>query len=105
MDAVVHLQLCSVAASGQCAVAALLCWSGSSNEQQQQSVDRWLAFKQACSGSFPLYLAVGLCLFGFLGAYLGGANVLRGGTRVVVGGWLALGIVYGIGRALNVDSA
>ncbi len=49
--------------------------------------------------------AVGLCLFGFLGAWLGGANVLRGGMRVVLGGWLALGIVYGIGRALNVDSA
>ncbi|KAL4445836.1 hypothetical protein ABPG77_009035 [Micractinium sp. CCAP 211/92] len=47
---------------------------------------------------------VGLCLFGFLGAWLGGANVLRGGLRVIVGGWLALGIVYGIGRALNVDS-
>lgn len=48
--------------------------------------------------------AVGLCLFGFLGAWLGGANVFRGGLRVIVGGWLALGIVYGIGRALNVDS-
>ena len=48
---------------------------------------------------------MGLCLFGSLGAYLGGANVLRGGMRVVLGGWLALGIVYGIGRALNVDSA
>jgi len=25
--------------------------------------------------------------------------------RVVLGGWMALGIVYGIGRALNVDTA
>ena len=48
---------------------------------------------------------MGLCFFGFLGAHLGGANVFRGGLRVVVGGWLALGIVYGIGRALNVDTA
>lgn len=49
--------------------------------------------------------AVGLCLFGFLGAFLGGANVVRGGLRVVIGGWIALGIVYGVGRALNVDVA
>lgn len=48
---------------------------------------------------------VGLCLFGFLGAFLGGANVVRGGLRVVIGGWIALGIVYGVGRALNVDVA
>ncbi len=53
----------------------------------------------------PSFSAVGLCLFGFLGAFLGGANVFRGGLRVVIGGWLALGIVYGIGRALNVDTA
>ena len=56
------------------------------------------------AGSCACY-AVGLCLFGFLGAYLGGANVARGGMRVVVGGWLALAVVYGIGRALNVDAA
>lgn len=49
--------------------------------------------------------AAGLCLFGFLGAFLGGANVLRGGMRVVLGGWMALGVVYGIGRALNVDAS
>jgi VIT1/CCC1 family predicted Fe2+/Mn2+ transporter len=48
---------------------------------------------------------VGLCLFGFLGAHLGGANVAKGGMRVVIGGWLALGVVYGIGRALNVEGA
>jgi VIT1/CCC1 family predicted Fe2+/Mn2+ transporter len=48
---------------------------------------------------------VGLCLFGFLGAYLGGANVAKGGMRVVIGGWLALGVVYGIGRALSVEGA
>lgn len=30
---------------------------------------------------------------------------MRGGLRVVIGGWIALGIVYGVGRALNVDVA
>lgn len=48
---------------------------------------------------------LGLCFFGFLGAFLGGACVFRGGMRVVLGGWMALGIVYGIGRLLNVDVA
>jgi hypothetical protein len=41
-------------------------------------------------------VAVGLGFFGFLGAYLGGSGVLRGGMRVVLGGWMALGIVYGM---------
>ena len=49
--------------------------------------------------------AVGLLAFGYLGARLGGANVVRGALRVVLGGWMALGVVYGIGRALQVDSA
>lgn len=43
----------------------------------------------------------GLILFGFLGAYLGGANLLRGSLRVVVGGLIALGVTYGIGRAFG----
>lgn len=84
---------------------------------------QWSAFSQPPAGSQVLWSwerlptphcsicglysppAVGLCLFGFLGAFLGGANVVRGGLRVVIGGWIALGIVYGVGRALNVDVA
>ena len=30
-------------------------------------------------------------LFGILGARLGGAGILKGGVRVVIGGWIALG--------------
>lgn len=30
-------------------------------------------------------------LFGILGAFLGGAGIVRGGMRVVIGGWIALG--------------
>lgn len=49
-----------------------------------------------CSPPALVLLAVGLCFFGFLGAYLGGAGVCRGGMRVLLGGWMALGIVYGM---------
>jgi VIT1/CCC1 family predicted Fe2+/Mn2+ transporter len=47
---------------------------------------------------------VGLLVFGLLGAYLGGAGLLRGGARVLVGGWLALGITYGIGAAFGTEA-
>ena len=46
-----------------------------------------------------------LLFFGMLGAGLGGASLLRGGARVVLGGWLAMGITYGFGRAFNVSGA
>ncbi|KAL4447658.1 hypothetical protein ABPG75_004877 [Micractinium tetrahymenae] len=65
----------------------------------------WVSDANARLGILAGATTVGLCFFGFLGAWLGGANVLRGGMRVVLGGWLALGIVYGIGRALSVDAA
>ena len=42
---------------------------------------------------------------GVLGGYLGGASVVKGALRVVIGGWLALGISYGIGAAFNVGPA
>ncbi len=43
--------------------------------------------------------------FGFLGAKLGGAKILRGTLRVLVGGCSAMGITYGVGRAFNVNVA
>ncbi|KAL6774355.1 CVL1 [Auxenochlorella protothecoides x Auxenochlorella symbiontica] len=48
---------------------------------------------------------LGLVLFGVLGAFLGGAHKIRGAARVVLGGWLALGVVYGIGNLLGVEGA
>ncbi|CAI7736832.1 unnamed protein product [Closterium sp. NIES-53] len=36
--------------------------------------------------------------FGMLGAWLGGANKLRAAARTTAGGWLAMGITYGILR-------
>lgn len=44
---------------------------------------------------------LGLLAFGMLGAWLGGASMVRGGARVVVGGAVSLAIVFGIGRALG----
>ena len=45
----------------------------------------------------------GLLIFGILGAYLGGAGIVKGGMRVIIGGWIALGISYGVGKAFNVE--
>jgi VIT1/CCC1 family predicted Fe2+/Mn2+ transporter len=47
----------------------------------------------------------GLLAFGVLGAWLGGAGVVKGGVRVLIGGWIALGISYGVGVAFNVEAA
>ena len=47
---------------------------------------------------------VALLAFGMLGAGLGGASLWRGGLRVVLGGWLAMGITYGFGRAFTLGA-
>lgn len=43
----------------------------------------------------------GLILFGVLGAFIGKFSVWRGSMRVILGGWMAIAITYGIGRAFN----
>jgi VIT1/CCC1 family predicted Fe2+/Mn2+ transporter len=48
---------------------------------------------------------VGLLLFGALGAWLGGAAMWKGAMRVLVGGWVAMAITYGIGLIFNVPTA
>jgi VIT1/CCC1 family predicted Fe2+/Mn2+ transporter len=49
--------------------------------------------------------SVGLAGFGVLGAYLGGASVVRSGARVLVGGWLAMATTYGVLRLFGMQSA
>jgi hypothetical protein len=44
-----------------------------------------------------LVSAAGLAFFGWLGAFLGGARVLVGTLRVLIGGIIALGATYAIG--------
>uniref|UniRef100_A0ACD5UD47 Uncharacterized protein n=1 Tax=Avena sativa TaxID=4498 RepID=A0ACD5UD47_AVESA len=39
---------------------------------------------------------VGLAGFGASGGYLGGASMARSGFRVLVGGWLAMAVTYGV---------
>lgn len=48
---------------------------------------------------------VALLAFGALGASLGGARVVKGALRVLVGGWLAMAVTFGIGYAFNVSPA
>lgn len=42
--------------------------------------------------------SVGLAGFGVAGAYLGGANMLRSGLRVLLGGWFAMLVTFGVLR-------
>ena len=51
--------------------------------------------------SLILTSTAALTSFGALGALLGGANLFKGGARVVIGGWLAMAVTYGIGRAFG----
>eukprot|EP00887_Chlorella_sp_A99_P000244 scaffold13.g244.t1 len=48
-----------------------------------------------------LATTLGLVAFGALAAWLGGANKLRAGARVVLGGWAAMGATYAIGMAFE----
>ncbi|KAK9808900.1 hypothetical protein WJX72_006067 [[Myrmecia] bisecta] len=41
---------------------------------------------------------IALALFGAIGAWLGGAHKCTAATRVLVGGWLAMAITFGVGR-------
>ncbi len=51
--------------------------------------------------SLVLATTAALSAFGSLGAWLGGANLFKGAARVILGGWIALGITYGIGRGFG----
>ncbi|KAK3158588.1 hypothetical protein QOZ80_2AG0139100 [Eleusine coracana subsp. coracana] len=57
----------------------------------------WKArFAAVCAAS-----SLGLVGFGAAGAHLGGANVVRSGARVLVGGWLAMAVTYGVLRLFS----
>lgn len=47
---------------------------------------------------------VALAVFGAIGAALGGASMLRGSIRVIIGGVLAMAVTYGVGRLFGVDA-
>lgn len=55
--------------------------------------------------SVALVTTVMLVLIGGLGAHLGGARVWKGALRVVIGGWLAMGLTFAIGTAFGASPA
>lgn len=61
--------------------------------------DAWYSCRRLIS--LAVVSTAAMAIFGVTGAVLGGASALRGGCRVVVGGWIAMGITYGIGRAFG----
>lgn len=48
---------------------------------------------------------VALMFTGGFGAYLGGAHKLKAALRVLIGGWLAMGITFGFGLLFNMGGA
>ena len=48
--------------------------------------------------------SVALFAFGVVGAVVGGAPWLKAGLRVLIGGWIAMGGTFGIGRLFGVTA-
>ncbi|KAJ0026422.1 hypothetical protein Pint_07947 [Pistacia integerrima] len=46
-------------------------------------------------------VSVALALFGWLGAVLGKASVVRSSARVLIGGWLAMAITFGLTKLIG----
>jgi vacuolar iron transporter family protein len=55
--------------------------------------------------SIVIVASVGLVLSGTSSAILGGSPVLKATLRVVLGGWIAMGVTFGIGFAFGVAGA
>lgn len=51
--------------------------------------------------SLVIVSTIALLAAGMTGAWLGGAGLLKPTGRVLIGGWLALGITYGAGRLIG----
>ncbi|KNA15152.1 hypothetical protein SOVF_100800 [Spinacia oleracea] len=52
-------------------------------------------------GVVPAAVTVALVVFGWLGAYLGKAPILRASLRVLLGGWFAMGITFGLTKFIG----
>ncbi|XP_021761010.1 vacuolar iron transporter homolog 4-like [Chenopodium quinoa] len=52
-------------------------------------------------GVVPAAVTVALVVFGWLGAYLGKAPILRASLRVLLGGWFAMGITFGLTKLIG----
>ncbi|GFZ18274.1 hypothetical protein Acr_27g0000130 [Actinidia rufa] len=47
--------------------------------------------------------SIAMALFGGIGAYLGGSSVKVSAARVLFGGWITMGITYGLLKPLDKD--
>ncbi|KAK6115033.1 hypothetical protein DH2020_007302 [Rehmannia glutinosa] len=52
-------------------------------------------------GAVVAAVSVALVVFGWLGAALGGAPVVRSSARVLIGGWLAMAITFGLTKLIG----
>ncbi|CAO2826273.1 unnamed protein product [Amaranthus hypochondriacus] len=52
-------------------------------------------------GVVPAAVTVALLVFGWLGAYLGRASPLRASFRVLLGGWFAMAITFGLTKFIG----
>ncbi|XP_057494495.1 vacuolar iron transporter homolog 4-like [Actinidia eriantha] len=52
-------------------------------------------------GVVVVAVSIALVVFGGVGAVLGRTSVVKSGTRVVVGGWMAMAITYGLTKLIG----
>ncbi|KAK4368251.1 hypothetical protein RND71_012043 [Anisodus tanguticus] len=55
-------------------------------------------------GVMVIVASLALCLFGGIGAYLGGSSVKISAMRVLLGGWISMAITYGFLKPFDNDS-
>lgn len=55
-------------------------------------------------GMMVIVASLALCLFGGIGAYLGGSSVKISAMRVLLGGWISMAITYGLLKPFDNDS-
>ncbi|VVA93455.1 unnamed protein product [Arabis nemorensis] len=52
-------------------------------------------------GAIVASVTLALVMFGWLGAVLGKAPVVKSSVRVLIGGWLAMGVPYGLAKLIG----
>ncbi|XP_010459823.1 PREDICTED: vacuolar iron transporter homolog 1 [Camelina sativa] len=55
-------------------------------------------------GAIVAAVSLALVMFGWLGAFLGKAPVLKSSSRVLIGGWLAMGVTFGLTKLIGSHS-
>ncbi|EOA36081.1 hypothetical protein CARUB_v10010334mg [Capsella rubella] len=55
-------------------------------------------------GAIVAAVTLALVMFGWLGAVLGKAPVLKSASRVLIGGWLAMGVTFGLTKLIGSHS-